>query len=78
MEEMPASPNQGRPETTRERWPLMTAYERFEQIVALALSLIIAVVIVIALSSCSSDSCRSCSAARSTPWITRCSRPCSA
>ncbi|MET0218966.1 MAG: phosphate-starvation-inducible PsiE family protein [Burkholderiales bacterium] len=31
------------------RRPLMTAYERFEQIVALALSLIIAVVIVIAL-----------------------------
>ena len=34
---------------TRDRWPLLTAYERFEQIVAIALSLIIAVVIVIAL-----------------------------
>lgn len=34
---------------TRERWPLMTVYERFEQVVALALSFIIAVVIVIAL-----------------------------
>ena len=34
---------------TRDRWPLMTAYERFEQVIALALSLIIAVVIVIAL-----------------------------
>ena len=34
---------------TRERWPLMTAYERFEQVIALALSFIIAVVIVIAL-----------------------------
>lgn len=34
---------------TRDRWPLMTMYERFEQVVALALSLIIAVVIVIAL-----------------------------
>jgi uncharacterized membrane protein (DUF373 family) len=34
---------------TRERWRFMTAYERFEQVVALALSLLIAVVIVIAL-----------------------------
>ena len=34
---------------TRDRWPLMTAYERFEQVIALALSLIIAVIIVIAL-----------------------------
>lgn len=34
---------------TRERWPIMTVYERFEQIVALVLSLIIAIVIVIAL-----------------------------
>ena len=34
---------------TRDRWPLMTAYERFEQVIALALSFIIAVVIVIAL-----------------------------
>jgi uncharacterized membrane protein (DUF373 family) len=34
---------------TRDGWPLMTAYERFEQIVALVLSLIIAVVVVIAL-----------------------------
>jgi uncharacterized membrane protein (DUF373 family) len=34
---------------TRRHWPLMTAYERFEQIVALALSLIIAVVVVMAL-----------------------------
>ena len=34
---------------THDRWPLMTAYERFEQVIALALSLIIAVVIVIAL-----------------------------
>jgi uncharacterized membrane protein (DUF373 family) len=34
---------------TRERWPLMTAYERFEQVIALALSFIVAVVIVIAL-----------------------------
>lgn len=34
---------------TRGRWPLMTTYERFEQIVALVLSLIIVVVIVIAL-----------------------------
>lgn len=34
---------------TRDRWPLMTAYERFEQVIALALSFIIAVIIVIAL-----------------------------
>ena len=34
---------------TRDRWPLMTAYERFEQVIALALSFIVAVVIVIAL-----------------------------
>jgi uncharacterized membrane protein (DUF373 family) len=34
---------------TRDRWPLMTACERFEQIVALALSLLIAGVVVIAL-----------------------------
>lgn len=34
---------------TRDRWSLMTAYERFEQIIALILSLILGVVIVIAL-----------------------------
>ena len=34
---------------TRDRWALMTAYERFEQAVALVLSFIIAVVIVLAL-----------------------------
>lgn len=34
---------------TRDRWPLMTAYERFEQIVALVLSFIIVAVIVLAL-----------------------------
>lgn len=34
---------------TRRHWPLMTVYQRFEQMVALVLSLIIAVVIVIAL-----------------------------
>ncbi len=34
---------------TRDRWPLMTLYERFEQVVALTLSVVIAVVIVIAL-----------------------------
>ena len=34
---------------SRDRWPLMTAYERFEQVVALVLSFIIAVVIVLAL-----------------------------
>jgi uncharacterized membrane protein (DUF373 family) len=36
-------------EETRRHWPIMTFYERFEQIVSLVLSLIIAVVIVIAL-----------------------------
>ena len=34
---------------TRDRWPLMTVYERFEPVIVLALSLLIAVVIVIAL-----------------------------
>ena len=34
---------------TRDRWTLMTVYERFEQVVALVLSFIIAVVIVLAL-----------------------------
>lgn len=34
---------------TRDRWGLMTAYERFEQLVSLMLSLIIVVVIVLAL-----------------------------
>lgn len=34
---------------TCDRWPLMTAYERFEQVIVLALSFIVAVVIVIAL-----------------------------
>ena len=34
---------------TPEHWPLMSLYERFEQIVAIALSLVIAVVIALAL-----------------------------
>ena len=34
---------------TRDRWSLMTAYERFEQVVALVLSFIMAVIIVLAL-----------------------------
>ena len=34
---------------TRRYWPLMTAYERFEHIIAFVLSLVIAVVIVLAL-----------------------------
>jgi uncharacterized membrane protein (DUF373 family) len=34
---------------TREHWPIMSLYERFEQIVAIALSLVIAVVIALAL-----------------------------
>jgi hypothetical protein len=33
----------------RARWALMTLYERFEQIVAIALSLVIAILIIIAL-----------------------------
>jgi uncharacterized membrane protein (DUF373 family) len=36
-------------EDTRERWPLMTVYERFEQIVTIVLSFIIALVVLIAL-----------------------------
>ena len=34
---------------TREHWPIMSVYERFEQIVAIVLSLVIAVVIAVAL-----------------------------
>lgn len=34
---------------TREQWPLMSLYERFEQVVAIVLSLVIAVVIALAL-----------------------------
>jgi uncharacterized membrane protein (DUF373 family) len=34
---------------TREHWPLMTFYERFEQVVAIVLSLVVAVVIALAL-----------------------------
>ena len=34
---------------TREHWPIMSVYERFEQIVAIVLSLVISVVIVLAL-----------------------------
>jgi len=34
---------------TREQWPLMSLYERFEQVVAIVLSLVIAVVITLAL-----------------------------
>ena len=34
---------------TRDRWALMTAYERFEQVIALVLSFMIAVVVVLAL-----------------------------
>jgi len=36
-------------EDTRERWPLMTLHERFEQIVAIVLSFLVAVVVLIAL-----------------------------
>ncbi len=34
---------------TRERWPIMSVYERFEQVVAIVLGLVIAVVIALAL-----------------------------
>ena len=34
---------------TREQWPLMSLYDRFEQVVAIVLSLVIAVVIALAL-----------------------------
>ena len=36
-------------EDTRERWSLMTLHERFEQIVAIVLSFLVAVVVLIAL-----------------------------
>jgi uncharacterized membrane protein (DUF373 family) len=36
-------------EETRERWSIMTVYERFEQVVAIILSLVIALVIALAL-----------------------------
>jgi len=34
---------------TRQQWPLMSLYERFEQVVAIALGLVIAVVVALAL-----------------------------
>jgi hypothetical protein len=34
---------------TRERWSIMSLYERFEQVVAIVLSLVIAIVIALAL-----------------------------
>ena len=34
---------------TREHWPIMSVYERFEQVVAIVLSLVVAVVIALAL-----------------------------
>jgi uncharacterized membrane protein (DUF373 family) len=34
---------------TRERWPIMSVYERFEQLVAIVLSLVISVVVALAL-----------------------------
>ena len=34
---------------TREHWPIMSVYERFEQVVAIVLSLVIATVIALAL-----------------------------
>ena len=34
---------------TRQQWPLMSLYERFEQVVAIVLSLVIAVVVALAL-----------------------------
>ncbi len=60
------------------RRPLMTAYERFEQIVALALSLIIAVVIVIALFQLLKRLAARARRRARPPGLTRCSRPCSA
>ena len=56
---------------TREQWPLMNHYERFEHMVAFILGVIIALVIALALlQRCS---CR----ARSIRWITKSSRACS-
>ncbi len=47
--ETPRSPGGGFFRETRDRWPLMNAYERFEQLVAIVLSFVIAAVVVIAL-----------------------------
>lgn len=48
---MPSEPRRSRTllAETRERWSLMTLYDRFEQVVAIILSLVIAVVIALAL-----------------------------
>ncbi len=48
---MPSEPHRSRTllAETRERWSLMTLYDRFEQVVAIILSLVIAVVIALAL-----------------------------
>lgn len=46
---MPSLSKPGLMQETRRHWPLMTAYERFEHVVAFVLSLIIAMVIALAL-----------------------------
>jgi len=62
----------------RDQWAIMSFYERFEQVVALVLSAVIAVIIVVSLSSSSPSSSRCWFSMPSIPWTTRYSRACSA
>ena len=62
----------------RDQWAIMSFYERFEQVVALVLSAVIAVNIVVSLFQPSPSSSRCWSSLPASPWITRESRVCSA
>lgn len=63
----------------RDQWAIMSFYERFEQVVALVLSAVIAVIIVVSLFQLISPSSSRCwFSMPSIPWITRYSRVCSA
>jgi hypothetical protein len=61
----------------RSQWRLMTVYERFEQVVALVLSAVIAVIIVVSLFQLIAIVFTLVLDAFN-PWITRYSRVCSA
>lgn len=62
----------------RDQWAIMSFYERFEQVVALVLSAVIAVIIVVSLFQLISIVSRCWFSMPSIPWITRYSRVCSA
>jgi hypothetical protein len=62
----------------RSQWRLMTVYERFEQVVALVLSAVIAVIIVVSLFQLIAIVFTLLVLDAFNPWITRYSRVCSA